>query len=781
MDSSDSANASPLPPIDGNLRILSDCYLLYFQERRKFEQAHIEALENLSKRLKTIDVYFVDRYDPSLAKNTTREAWAELRNSLDRECETRKDFAASWTSEAIAPLTELKKTHERMRERIRKDIKNSVTAYTSYADSTLPKLKRNYIRKSKEAEDLKAAVADGAPSTSPAVARAKSTGSSIHIPASRAQLSSAAAGALSGLAFHGKRQLGQLKGSLHKTSVPKSEENRAELEQKAQRAKEDAENADKEYRHGVHWLETLRLRRVSVLEGGYQGLEAFSYELSDTLRRILQRFSDELLTACAAQVQSCNQTRSYIDKIDPEKDTSLITEKIPSLVMRAAPNTVLYENFVVGDCRDLIFGINLVDYAISKNFADGDVPQIMQICTGEIENRGLEVEGIYKVPGEEELVQELQLAIERDGEAFKLAPSMDDVHAMSSMLKTYLLKLPEPVFQMSLRDRVRHAHDIKGHNFKDCPLLRPRIQQLPPVHQATLKFLLAHLAKVASHSDKNKMDAKELAIIFGPILFGEDAASGKDNSVRTPASEDTLSEDLIAHADVLFPATSPDPPSSPARPDRPSHVKAASTASLPPPYTEAPNQRTGEQVVLSSAVGSLEKRSDEKPGANSTAEPKTAWPTEKGVDVKVIPCTEEPLSASPSSDALASENAGAAALEKRPLTPLSSPSESTTSLALPSQTTTASKRLSSHSLWLPGPTNASSSSVDLPGSKHHLSIVIPGGSPGFSAARLSESPTPSILTVDSELTPTDSRSGSAGLSAWGSGLSDELRGISQDA
>ena len=35
-------------------------------------------------------------------------------------------------------------------------------------------------------------------------------------------------------------------------------------------------------------------------------------------------------------------------------------------------------------------------------------------------------------------------------------------------------------------------------------------------------MVVEHLAKVAAHSDKNKMDAKNLAIIFGSVVFGED-------------------------------------------------------------------------------------------------------------------------------------------------------------------------------------------------------------------------------------------------------------------
>ena len=48
------------------------------------------------------------------------------------------------------------------------------------------------------------------------------------------------------------------------------------------------------------------------------------------------------------------------------------------------------------------------------------------------------------------------------------------------------------------------------------------MRRLPPVHQATLKAVVEHLAKVASHSEKNKMDPKNLAIVFGSVIFGED-------------------------------------------------------------------------------------------------------------------------------------------------------------------------------------------------------------------------------------------------------------------
>ena len=53
-------------------------------------------------------------------------------------------------------------------------------------------------------------------------------------------------------------------------------------------------------------------------------------------------------------------------------------------------------------------------------------------------------------------------------------------------------------------------------------LLRAKMRRLQPIHQATLRAILEHLSRVAAFADKNKMDAKNLAIVFGSVIFGED-------------------------------------------------------------------------------------------------------------------------------------------------------------------------------------------------------------------------------------------------------------------
>ena len=67
-----------------------------------------------------------------------------------------------------------------------------------------------------------------------------------------------------------------------------------------------------------------------------------------------------------------------------------------------------------------------------------------------------------------------------------------------------------------------YDYNADEHNTSEFIVLRARMRRLPPVHQTSLRIILEHLAKIASQSEKNKMDPKNLAIIFSGVIFGED-------------------------------------------------------------------------------------------------------------------------------------------------------------------------------------------------------------------------------------------------------------------
>jgi hypothetical protein len=97
------------------------------------------------------------------------------------------------------------------------------------------------------------------------------------------------------------------------------------------------------------------------------------------------------------QTQLSKHARNIVDKISPDKDVARLTAHTPRSLASAIPDPILYDHGQVGPCNDLIFGFSLGDYATAKGLREGEIPRIVRICIAEIDNRGLESEGIYRV------------------------------------------------------------------------------------------------------------------------------------------------------------------------------------------------------------------------------------------------------------------------------------------------------------------------------------------------------------------------------------------------
>ncbi|GBE78437.1 RhoGAP-domain-containing protein [Sparassis crispa] len=602
---------------DLHLKFLTESYLTFFQERKKIEETYVEALLKLHTKAKITDTHLDSRVELS----TTRAAWVEVRDNVAREADTRMAFLGAITTDIINPLAALRETQDRIRKRIKEDLKDAVNAHTDYAESTLPRLKRTYLKKCQEVEDFKNAAAavppvsptfapehhnapailkptTSAPSktsqgpptrpivTAPQPLRPLDRRPSTSAASSRARSPSTST-ALQDLAHSGKRQLNQLITFLDKGGNAKETLGRSDNALRSVRAKREADEADKEYRKAVHWLETLRLRRIKLLEAGYTSLKSFVRESAETVKSVLWRYTDNLIATAATQSQICEHGRRSIERISSQTDDAIIAAHIPQLIAAASPKPIYYHNYAVGECKDLVFGVSLVDYATARNLSEGEVPKIVRMSIKEIEKRGLEAEGIYRVSGRHAAVQELQHKIERNEALFSFNPTVDDVYAVSSLLKLYLRGLPEPVFKFSLQDRIQHSEDMEEHLFNNFMLLRSKMRRLPAIHQGTLKMIVEHLARVASHSDKNKMDAKNLAIVFSAVIFGEDEMPKGGDLLNVQSWKDTLMEDLITHAQILF-RLSDSPPLPPAPlGESPAQVSYGSThtkvANMPPP------------------------------------------------------------------------------------------------------------------------------------------------------------------------------------------------------
>uniref|UniRef100_A0A1B6E2F1 Rho-GAP domain-containing protein n=1 Tax=Clastoptera arizonana TaxID=38151 RepID=A0A1B6E2F1_9HEMI len=190
------------------------------------------------------------------------------------------------------------------------------------------------------------------------------------------------------------------------------------------------------------------------------------------------------------------------------------------------------------------------------------VPIIVRRCVEEIERRGLDIIGLYRLCGSATKKRILREAFERNARTVDLSPdNVPDINVITGVLKDYLRELPEPLFTKCLYQMMIDAltvclpDDPKG----NAKLMFSILDCLPRINRATLIYLLDHLALVVSQSEHNKMSPQNLSVCFGPVLMLQSETPDKVldfsqpiNALRYlleiwPAKSGTVNEDINLH------------------------------------------------------------------------------------------------------------------------------------------------------------------------------------------------------------------------------------------
>ncbi|XP_070600274.1 rho GTPase-activating protein 21-like [Erythrolamprus reginae] len=209
------------------------------------------------------------------------------------------------------------------------------------------------------------------------------------------------------------------------------------------------------------------------------------------------------------------------DETSPQ-DKGTWQKNIPSIMKR------MFEKKPSAAC---MFGVKLVDCPPAEN--NKYIPRIIEICCKLVEERSLQYTGIYRVPGNNVAISNMQEELNEELTDIDLQDDKwQDLDIISSLLKSFLLKLPELLFTNE-----RYAAFIDANRKEDLVerliTLKILIHDLPEHSYETFKFLCAHLRNVAEHSEQNKMEPRNLAIVFGPTV------------VRT--TEDNMTNNMVTH------------------------------------------------------------------------------------------------------------------------------------------------------------------------------------------------------------------------------------------
>lgn len=319
---------------------------------------------------------------------------------------------------------------------------------------------------------------------------------------------------LRGAALASGRQLSSRRNVLHIRTVPGHEFLLQSDEETELRAWHRALRAVIERLDRENPLE-LRLSgsgpaELAELSGGEDD-ELESEPVSKSLMRLGSRRTS---SRCAEGTDQKNRVRNKLKRLIAKRPT------LQSLQER-------------GLFRDQVFGCQLE----SLCQREGDtVPSFVRLCVEAVDKKGLDVDGIYRVSGNLAVVQKLRFLVDREravtsdgrymfpeqpGQEGKLdldSAEWDDIHVITGALKLFFRELPQPLVPALLLPHFRDALELSEP--EHClSKIQKLIDSLPRPNHDTLQYILEHLCRVIAHSDKNRMTAHNLGIVFGPTLF----------------------------------------------------------------------------------------------------------------------------------------------------------------------------------------------------------------------------------------------------------------------
>ncbi|XP_075978175.1 rac GTPase-activating protein 1-like isoform X2 [Anticarsia gemmatalis] len=144
------------------------------------------------------------------------------------------------------------------------------------------------------------------------------------------------------------------------------------------------------------------------------------------------------------------------------------------------------------------------------------VPALLVHCINEVEKRGLNEKGIYRISATDKDVKRLKERFLRGCGSPSL--SSEDVHVLCGCIKDFLRSLREPLVSAALWADFMHAATLSEPSDATAAVVQA-VSQLPQPNRDTLAFLVLHLQKVAE-SPECEMGIDNLAKIFGPTLIG---------------------------------------------------------------------------------------------------------------------------------------------------------------------------------------------------------------------------------------------------------------------
>ncbi|CDH57776.1 related to bem3-gtpase-activating protein [Lichtheimia corymbifera JMRC:FSU:9682] len=167
-----------------------------------------------------------------------------------------------------------------------------------------------------------------------------------------------------------------------------------------------------------------------------------------------------------------------------------------------------------------VFGVPLGEAVRASRVSDTcHLPAIVVRCIEYLEaNNATREEGIYRLSGSAVKIRSLREEFDQ-GTDVNLLESNEhhDIHAVAGVFKMWLRELPGNVLTEELLPEFLPVIDLVDRHERVQELGR-LVSMLPLANYALLRSLCTHLIGVVTSSETNKMNARNVGIIFSPTL-----------------------------------------------------------------------------------------------------------------------------------------------------------------------------------------------------------------------------------------------------------------------
>ncbi|XP_052411902.1 active breakpoint cluster region-related protein isoform X2 [Carassius gibelio] len=193
-----------------------------------------------------------------------------------------------------------------------------------------------------------------------------------------------------------------------------------------------------------------------------------------------------------------------------------------------------------------VFGVKI---SVVTKRERSKVPYIVRQCIEEVEKRGIDEVGIYRISGVATDIQALKAAFDANTKDILMMLSDMDINAIAGTLKLYFRELPEPLLTDRLYPAFMEGIALSDPAAKENCMMH-LLRSLPDPNLITFLTLLEHLKRVAEKEPVNKMSEHNLATVFGPTLLRP--SESEINKAHITLASDIWSHDVMAQVQVLL-------------------------------------------------------------------------------------------------------------------------------------------------------------------------------------------------------------------------------------